>query len=143
MIPKNRFAGNQCGQSLLPYFQTLSQNIPLVRPNLAKLAQSETFLPQFVRDGRTAVRYLNLLGTLNWESFCRCTLATALLHARQNYQTLKKNAIIKASILQSVWLGHPRDHFSKNHPRSSRLHSFNYRPPIGAGQNFLARTGNS
>jgi len=69
MIPKIASAGNHRQQSLLPYFQNLPQNIPLMRPNLAQLAQAETFLPQFVRDCRTAMRYLELLGPLDWEHF--------------------------------------------------------------------------
>lgn len=48
MIPKTTLAGNHRQQSWLPYFQNLPQNIPLVRPNLAQLAQAKTLLPQFV-----------------------------------------------------------------------------------------------
>ncbi len=70
MIPKNAFAGNHRQQSLLPYFQNLPENIPLVRSNLAQLAQTERLLlPQFVRECRTATRYLDLLGPLDWDHF--------------------------------------------------------------------------
>ena len=69
MIPETAPAGNDRQQSLLPYFQNLPENIPLARPHLAQLAQAKTLLPQFVRECRTATRYLALLGPLDWEHF--------------------------------------------------------------------------
>ena len=68
MILKTASAGNHRRQSLLPYFQNLPENIPMARPNLAQLAQT-ALLPQFVRECRTAMRYLELLGPLDWENF--------------------------------------------------------------------------
>ena len=69
MIPKIVSVGNLCRQSLLPYFQNLPENIPLQRPTLAQLAQQKTRLPQFVRECRTAMRYLTLLGIPDWDNF--------------------------------------------------------------------------
>ena len=69
MIPSNPFAGKRGGQLLLPCFQNLPQNIPLLRPTLDHLAQAEAWLPQFVRNCRTAMRYLALLGPLDWAHF--------------------------------------------------------------------------
>ena len=44
--------------------------IPLVRPHLAHLAQlPETALPDFVRHCPVAMKYLHLLGGLDWEHF--------------------------------------------------------------------------
>jgi hypothetical protein len=42
---------------------------PLERPNLSVLAQSEARLPQFVRNCPVAMRYLRLLGELDWAHF--------------------------------------------------------------------------
>jgi len=69
MIPETASAGNDRQQSLLPYFQNLPENIPLARPHLAQLAQTEALLPQFVRESRPAMRYLGVLGPLDWEHF--------------------------------------------------------------------------
>jgi len=69
MIPETVSVGNRCRQSWLPYFRDLPENIPLQRPNLAQLAQETMLLPQFVRECRTAMRCLTLLGALDWDKF--------------------------------------------------------------------------
>lgn len=69
MIPETVSAGNLCRQSLLPYFRNLPENIPLRRPTLAHLVQQKMRLPQFVRECRTAMRYLTLLGSPDWDNF--------------------------------------------------------------------------
>jgi hypothetical protein len=43
--------------------------VPLQRPNLHHLAQPGADLPEFVRDSRPALRYLALLGPLDWDHF--------------------------------------------------------------------------
>ena len=43
--------------------------IPLIRPNLAQLAQPDAQLPAFVADSSLAQRYLALLGPLDWDHF--------------------------------------------------------------------------
>ena len=43
--------------------------VPLERPNLWRLAQPGAALPQFVRDCPVAQKYLQLLGSLDWEHF--------------------------------------------------------------------------
>ena len=42
---------------------------PLARPNLSVLAQQEENLPSFVRHCPVAIRYLRLLGALDWANF--------------------------------------------------------------------------
>jgi hypothetical protein len=42
---------------------------PLERPNLSVLAQNERLLPAFVRNCPTAMKYLRLLGPLDWAHF--------------------------------------------------------------------------
>ncbi|MFL7808905.1 MAG: hypothetical protein AB8I80_09770, partial [Anaerolineae bacterium] len=44
-------------------------SIPLVRPNLSRLAQPDADLPLFVRESRPAIRALTFLGTLDWDHF--------------------------------------------------------------------------
>lgn len=43
--------------------------VPLDRPNLSVLAANETTLPQFVRDCPVTMKYLRLLGPLDWANF--------------------------------------------------------------------------
>lgn len=43
--------------------------VPLIRPNLAQLAQPKAQLPAFVADATLAQRYLALLGPLDWDHF--------------------------------------------------------------------------
>jgi len=45
------------------------QPIPLDRPNLHQLAQAEVNLPAFVRQCAVAMKYLRLLGPLDWDHF--------------------------------------------------------------------------
>jgi hypothetical protein len=48
----------------------LSSRPPLQRPSFSALAgQDQARLPRFVRESAVATRYLNLLGTLDWDNF--------------------------------------------------------------------------
>jgi hypothetical protein len=44
-------------------------SVPLQRPHLAELAATESTLPQFVQDCPVAMKYLGLLGPLDWANF--------------------------------------------------------------------------
>ena len=46
------------------------------RPNLHQLAQNLGLLPRFVRESPVAMRYLHLLGPLDWERFPERDLET-------------------------------------------------------------------
>jgi hypothetical protein len=53
-----------------PFFQQPKSNPALLqRPTLGQLAQAESDLPAFVRNCPVAMKYLHLLGPLNWDNF--------------------------------------------------------------------------
>ena len=58
----------------LPLFSWFSRRsrdrVPLCRPNLSVLAgQDHARFPRFVRESAVAMKYLHLLGPLDWDSF--------------------------------------------------------------------------
>lgn len=53
----------------LAHWSSHRSSVPLVRPNLAQLAQPDAQLPPFVVDSALAQRYLALLGSLDWDHF--------------------------------------------------------------------------
>lgn len=55
--------------NLLRWWLQRPPPIPLERPNLAVLAANEGLLPQFVQACPVAMKYLRLLGLLDWENF--------------------------------------------------------------------------
>lgn len=69
MILQNVLIDNHYRQSQLPCFWNLPENISIERPNLTQLARTEALLPQFVRESDVAMRYLALLGSLDWDHF--------------------------------------------------------------------------
>lgn len=65
-----RQAVNTARQSLLTSGKPASASpVPLLRPDLAQLAQPGAELPGFVRECAVARKYLDLLGPLDWANF--------------------------------------------------------------------------
>jgi hypothetical protein len=52
-----------------PVAMPSASDVPLIRPNLAQLAQPGADLPRFVADCAVARKYLELLGPLDWANF--------------------------------------------------------------------------
>ncbi len=48
-----------------------AHQVPLERATLSVLAQEKTQLPSFVQDCPVAMKYLHLLGPLDWDNFCQ------------------------------------------------------------------------
>ena len=63
MVPNFPATGNSDLPSQAPFFQQSK------RPTLAQLAQAEADLPAFVRYCPVAMKYLHLLGPLDWNNF--------------------------------------------------------------------------
>jgi hypothetical protein len=76
MIPHNAPPGNRLNQAMVGLRQWLAgrlatpvEALPLQRSNLAQLARSDAQLPALVAACPVAMRYLHLLGPLDWEHF--------------------------------------------------------------------------
>lgn len=76
MIPDNAPTGNLMSQAIAGVRQWLAgrlatpgETLPLQRPSLAQLARSDVRLPALVAACPVAMRYLRLLGPLDWDHF--------------------------------------------------------------------------
>ena len=68
---RNRLGGAVAGmrQWMVERLAVPAPPVPLERPNLAQLARAEAELPACVAACPVARRYLDLLGSLDWEHF--------------------------------------------------------------------------
>jgi hypothetical protein len=75
MLPSFAWAGNRLALALAALRGQGAASakptpiIPLIRPHLARLAQADAALPEFVAHDAVARKYLDLLGPLDWAHF--------------------------------------------------------------------------
>jgi len=84
------------------------------RPNLHQLAQPPDLLPRFVQESATAMRYLHLLGPLDWERFPERDLETDWGTPAVPYASFAAACLVKLD-QQLVYISHLRQYLVE-HP---------------------------